>query len=70
MIAILRTACGCEKATNVPYNFPHQIRVPLYKPISFIAEDLDPSQYNGQIRTFEFYRRSDDGILEYREKLS
>ena len=71
MIAILRTACGCEKAINVEYHFPRQIRVPLYKPMRFIASNETDDDYmtntNVNTRTFEFHKHRDDGILEYRE---
>jgi hypothetical protein len=68
MIAILKTACGCERAINVNYNFPPQIRVPLNKPITFMYDDT-PTADVYQTRLFEFYRRSSEGFVEYREKL-
>lgn len=69
MIAILQTACGCEKAMNVDYNFPPVLRVPLHKPIVFMQgmDDFPVQSVTMQIRQFDFYRRREDGILEYRE---
>ena|SRR5882672_2369430 len=71
MIAILQTACGCEKAINVDYHFPRVLRVPLYKPVLFMQgmEDSPNESVTVQVRSFEFYRRRDDGILEYRERI-
>jgi hypothetical protein len=74
MIAILTTACGCEKAINVDYSMPREIRVPLNRPVNFIAAEETDDDYMTTrvhlIRTFDFYKRRDDGIVEYRERIS
>lgn len=69
MIAILKTACGCERAMHVDFKYPRTVRVPLNKPMSFIVDDADPTQLNTRVRTFALERLRPDGILEYHEVL-
>lgn len=55
MIAILRTACGCEKALNVSYPPPTHLRVPLLRQTSLehVSKAFAPTASLVRMRTFE-----------------